>query len=284
MIKKILAFALAALFAASTVSCTKQENKQKPELPDAPMLASAAKYETSDPDAVIKSLVLTEGGTYVIISGQKPIDDKGTVLPSVIAGKYALTAAKDYALSGFGTVKIQDATRGGDFILIIIPTEYTTQEYTVTVNKTTVKETDVLYRLWTINKTRIKVDEPASIAADFEGCDINEINDFLRDNNIGHGFAIPDASKVSGVDISALGVFTILYQNGKAACAEWIHVSGDKYKIKWSGSELGLPFDIQGISASCLDGCCILTMEALLQTNKGELTATLTWVMTPANA
>lgn len=275
---------LAVLLAAAATSCTKNGNNNlKPELPEAPMLASAARYETSDPDAIVKSLVLTEGGTYTILTNQKPIDGQGTVLPSVIAGKYTAAGADEYALSGFGTAKIKKATKGDEFILIISPTEYTTQEYSVTVKKTAVEKTDVLYRLWRISKTRLRIDDPASIAADFNECNINEIDAFLRDNNIGHGFAIPEGSKVTGIDISALGVFTILYQNGKAAYAEWIHIGGENYRIKWNGSEHGLPFDIDDITVSYLDGCCLLSMSATLQSNKGTLNAGLTWMMVPAD-
>jgi len=279
---------LAVLTAALTLSaCNKQEhghehNTGKPDLPDAPMLSHAARYDAADTLGIVKTIILSEGGTYTIIATQTPIDDKGTTLPPLSAGKYTAKEQGSYTLHGFGTMTViqnTKATTDQEVTIILYPTQYTTKEYSMTVTKTTATTTDALYRLWHIEKTRIGISGSVNLAADFDGCDINEIDTFLSTNGIQHNLDIPKDCKVSGVDISALGSIAILYANGEASNASWEQTSTDSYRISWETNDNGLLYSIDNATVSYLDGSCILTMNANISTNKGTLSVTITWVM-----
>jgi len=276
---------LAVLLAASLVACNKHSlDNGKPQLSDPPLLAHAARYDADDETGIVKTVILSESGSYTVIATRTPLDEKGTLLPPVVSGKYSIGGNNSYSLHGFGYMRVVDgtkATASSGVSLIISPTEFTTREYIIDVQKTTVTVSDVLYRFWTVDRTRLRVDGETPIAADFRGCDLNEIATFLDNNGIHHNLSVPVGSEVNGLDISALGSIVVHFGNGEAATATWIQTAQDCFRIRWEGTEYGFLYSIDAATVSYLDASCILTMDATVQTDKGAMPVSVVWVMMP---
>ena len=271
--KKIL-FALVALLPL-LVSCGKQDRGdntfseprfvqvagQLIPLNNINALTSLTKAD-AEPE-ILQSIEFTESGLYVV--GLQ----KGSKI-EYTTGTYTVNGSV-YSLAGFGTVELSGTT--GSRMATIKYLNGT--EETIPVIFQTATDSNVAYRGWTIDKTRVTINgfhAPAS--ADFKGCNFDEMKKFLNEN--GHkGDYLPSGSLTSG---SITGANSIIFAySDKSADVAVYSFSGTNINFSWqSGSRL-LEVENGKASIDYLDGKCILKLDAAL---KGSTTSgTVTFVL-----
>ena len=271
--KKIL-FALVALLPL-LVSCGKQDRGdntfseprfvqvagQLIPLNNINALTSLTKAD-AEPE-ILQSIEFTESGLYVV--GLQ----KGSKI-EYTTGTYTVNGSV-YSLAGFGTVELSGTT--GSRMATIKYLNGT--EETIPVIFQTATDSNVAYRGWTIDKTRVTINgfhAPAS--ADFKGCNFDEMKKFLNEN--GHkGDYLPSGSLTS---VSITGANSIIFAySDKSADVAVYSFSGSNINFSWqSGSRL-LEVENGKGSIDYLDGKCILKLEAAL---KGSTTSgTVTFVL-----
>jgi len=271
--KKIL-FALVALLPL-LVSCGKQDRGdntfseprfvqvagQLIPLNNINALTSLTKAD-AEPE-ILQSIEFTESGLYVV--GLQ----KGSKI-EYTTGTYTVNGSV-YSLAGFGTVELSGTT--GSRMATIKYLNGT--EETIPVIFQTATDSNVAYRGWTIDKTRVTINgfhAPAS--ADFKGCNFDEMKKFLNEN--GHkGDYLPSGSLTS---VSITGANSIIFAySDKSADVAVYSFSGTNINFSWqSGSRL-LEIENGKGSIDYLDGKCILKLDAAL---KGSTTSgTVTFVL-----
>lgn len=271
--KKIL-FALVALLPL-LVSCGKQDRGdntfseprfvqvagQLIPLNNINALTSLTKAD-AEPE-ILQSIEFTESGLYVV--GLQ----KGSKI-EYTTGTYTVNGSV-YSLAGFGTVELSGTT--GSRMATIKYLNGT--EETIPVIFQTATDSNVAYRGWTIDKTRVTINgfhAPAS--ADFKGCNFDEMKKFLNEN--GHkGDYLPSGSLTS---VSITGANSIIFAySDKSADVAVYSFSGSNINFSWqSGSRL-LEIENGKGSIDYLDGKCILKLDAAL---KGSTTSgTVTFVL-----
>lgn len=271
--KKIL-FALVALLPL-LVSCGKQDRGdntfseprfvqvagQLIPLNNINALTSLTKAD-AEPE-ILQSIEFTESGLYVV--GLQ----KGSKI-EYTTGTYTVNGSV-YSLAGFGTVELSGTT--GSRMATIKYLNGT--EETIPVIFQTATDSNVAYRGWTIDKTRVTINgfhAPAS--ADFKGCNFDEMKKFLNEN--GHkGDYLPSGSLTS---VSITGANSIIFAySDKSADVAVYSFSGSNINFSWqSGSRL-LEVENGKGSIDYLDGKCILKLDAAL---KGSTTSgTVTFVL-----
>ena len=271
--KKIL-FALVALLPL-LVSCGKQDRGdntfseprfvqvagQLVPLNNINALTSLTKAD-AEPE-ILQSIEFTESGLYVV--GLQ----KGSKI-EYTTGTYTVNGSV-YSLAGFGTVELSGTT--GSRMATIKYLNGT--EETIPVVFLTATDSNVAYRGWTIDKTRVTINgfhAPAS--ADFKGCNFDEMKKFLNEN--GHkGDYLPSGSLTS---VSITGANSIIFAySDKSADVAVYSFSGSNINFSWqSGSRL-LEVENGKASIDYLDGKCILKLDAAL---KGSTTSgTVTFVL-----
>lgn len=271
--KKIL-FALVALLPL-LVSCGKQDRGdntfseprfvqvagQLIPLNNINALTSLTKAD-AEPE-ILQSIEFTESGLYVV--GLQ----KGSKI-EYTTGTYTVNGSV-YSLAGFGTVELSGTT--GSRMATIKYLNGT--EETIPVIFQTAHDSNVAYRGWTIDKTRVTINgfhAPAS--ADFKGCNFDEMKKFLNEN--GHkGDYLPSGSLTS---VSITGANSIIFAySDKSADVAVYSFSGSNINFSWqSGSRL-LEVENGKASIDYLDGKCILKLDAAL---KGSTTSgTVTFVL-----
>lgn len=271
--KKIL-FALVALLPL-LVSCGKQDRGdntfseprfvqvagQLIPLNNINALTSLTKAD-AEPE-ILQSIEFTESGLYVV--GLQ----KGSKI-EYTTGTYTVNGSV-YSLAGFGTVELSGTT--GSRMATIKYLNGT--EETIPVIFQTATDSNVAYRGWTIDKTRVTINgfhAPAS--ADFKGCNFDEMKKFLNEN--GHkGDYLPSGSLTS---VSITGANSIIFAySDKSADVAVYSFSGSNINFSWqSGSRL-LEVENGKASIDYLDGKCILKLDAAL---KGSTTSgTVTFVL-----
>ena len=272
--KKIL-FALVALLPL-LVSCSKQDDKgdntfkeprfvqvagQLVPLNNINALTSLTKADAEP--AILQSIEFTESGLYVV--GLQ----KGSKI-EYTTGTYTANG-NVYSLAGFGTVELSGTTGSRTATIKYLDGS----EETIPVVFLTATDTNVAYRGWTIDKTRVTINgfhAPAS--ADFKGCNFDDMKKFLNEN--GHkGDYLPSGSLTS-VSITGANSIIFAYSDNSADVAVY-SFSGTNINFSWqSGSRL-LEIENGKGSIDYLDGKCILKLEAAL---KGSTTSgTVTFVL-----
>lgn len=274
--KKIL-FALAALLPL-LVSCGK-EDKGNNNFVDPHFIQYAGKLimneyvpaassltKATGLSGILESIEFTESGLYVV--GQLMDGEL-----EFITGNYKVNG-DTYDLEGFGTVKLT-VTRASLTGVII---QYLSGLIeTLTAEFLHATGTNVAYRGWTIDRTRVTINgfhTPAS--ADFKGCNFEEMAKFLNDN--GHKGSLLPPGSLKSVSITGTNSIIFAYSDGTADVAEY-SFSGSTVNFSWqSGSRL-LEVENGKATIDYLDGKCILKIEAAL---KGSTTSgVVTFVMSP---
>lgn len=214
---------------------------------------------------ILKSIEFTESGLYVV-----SIEVDGQMV--LISGNYSVNG-NTYLLYNFGSVEftMRDSTAA---VIINYPAGFS-EAFTAQFLKAT--SSNVIYRGWTIDKTRVTINgfhTPAT--ADFVGCNFDEMAKFLNDN--GHkGFLLPSGS-LKSISITGAGSIIFGFSDNTADLGSCT-VSGNSVSFSWqSGSRL---MEVENGKATIdyMDGKCILKIEAAL---KGSTTSgVVTFVLSP---
>lgn len=222
--------------------------------------------KAEDLSGILLSIEFTESGIYVI---GRLVDGK----PEYIAGTYNTVDGSVFTLSDFGTVEL-----GGSSDHPTVTVKYQSglsKTFPAIVKKAS--GTNVAYRGWTIDRTRVTVNgfhAPAS--ADFKGCNFDEMAKFLNDN--GHKGGYLPSGSLKSVSITGANSFIFVYSDGSADVAEYTF-SGSSFSFSWKSGNRVLEVSDGKATIDYLDGKCILKIDAAL---KGSTTTgTVTFVMSP---
>lgn len=215
---------------------------------------------------ILESIEFTESGLYVVghwMDGELEF----------LTGNYKVNGDV-YDLENFGTVQLT-ATRAGLTGVIIRYLSGLVEALSAEFLHAT--GTNVAYRGWTIDKTRVTINgfhTPAS--ADFKGCNFEEMAKFLNEN--GHKGSLLPPGSLKSVSITGTNSIVFAYSDGTADVANYTF-SGSTINFSWqSGSRL-LEVENGKATIDYLDGKCILKIEAAL---KGSTTTgVVTFVMSP---
>jgi len=288
--KKIITLLLPLLL---LVSCEK--TSKKPHVfPAPPYVGQAVRYtnvyanadidtDYSQQSEIVQFVSFTEGGTYLLCRKvEEPLTGgPGKVSKKYVktytAGTYTIVADNTYRLEGYGTVKKASTKVQADEELTFTPTAG--QPFTIpcTVQNATVL--DDLYRQWDVKSTRVKLDGDMKVAADFAGCDINEICAFLKENGLYDGEDFPAGQKVSLVDISGLNEITILYENGNVDHAKITSHNLSVIGYQWSAPGMGFGFENGEATVAYDADTCIFNIMGNVTHNGKTTEVSLTWAL-----
>ena len=214
---------------------------------------------------ILKSIEFTESGLYVVgreVNGQLEF----------LTGSYSVSG-NTYNLNNFGTVEF--TMLGSTAAVIINYLNGMSEALTAQFLKAT--SANVIYRGWTIDKTRVTINgfhTPAT--ADFVGCNFDEMAKFLNDN--GHKGSLLPSGSLKSISITGAGSIVFGISDNTADLGSCT-VSGNSVSFSWqSGSRL---MEVENGKATIdyMDGKCILKIEAAL---KGSTTSgVVTFVLSP---
>ena len=269
MKKLLLTLALLPLlFACDPVS---EENT---DYPDPAYLEYAGRLTLNVPTTKavapgqLVSIELTESGLYVI---GRIADALGNL--DYTAGLYSVSG-HEYRLSGFGTLSFNNSTEG--FVeLTIKPDQGYQQVLWATLKKAAF--TNKAFRCWNIDKTRVTVKGWRTVSADFQGCDFQEIADFLRAN----GHKAPADVPVQGIkSLSLTGTETmiVVYDDDSADINEF-SLNGNVISYAWSDYMKGFTFETDRAVISYMDGKCILSIDGRIRNS--TTSGSVTFVLSP---
>ena len=216
--------------------------------------------------STLASIELTESGLYAI---GEIVD--GELRYSI--GDYTVDG-EVYTLNGYGTIQFDNSGDSQEVELIITPANGATQTFTARFVRAAGR--NQLYRGWTVDKTRVTVQGWTTAAADFVGCNFQEIADFIRDN----GHVIPDdiPTGLSLRTVSFTGTEKILFgfTDGRADVGEF-KFNGSSFTYRWDNDKMGFTFLADQAIVEYQDGKCILTIRADIEdsTTSGSVTFVL---------
>lgn len=255
-------------------ACGEKGNPKDYVFPKAPYAGEAVRYTNTNLDGVIRSVSFTEGGSYLLAlrpNPEKPAD--------YVAGTYSVDANKTYRLQGYGTVKAEATKAAAEEILQMTFTPTEGQSVTIPCTVTSAASEDQLYRQWKVASTRVRINTKTPVAADFAGCDVNEICTFLKENGLYDGEDFPAGQKVSLVDISGLNEITVLYENGNVDHAQITSHNLSVIGYRWSAPDMGFGFE-NGEASVAYDGdTCIFTIKGNVTHNGKTTEVSLTWAL-----
>ena len=268
--KKILFAATLAALLPLLVSCGNRNNTQE-GFNEPRFVQSAGQLIPASGD--LKSANLSESGVYVVGEasaspapaawhpGTKADADDPEI--KYTPGEYEVSG-NVYTLKGWGTLEFNNAA-SGDVELKYTPSGKSTVTVTARFSKSTVNSD--IFRSWRVDKTRVSIIEGATtFAAEFPGCDFNEVAKFFKDN--GHPIKddIPANHRISTFSITGAGALFIVYSDGQADVGSCT-VSGNSLNYSWLDAGMGYSFETGRATFDFLDGKCIFVIEAKLDGN-----------------
>ncbi|MBP5626002.1 MAG: hypothetical protein J6W98_03700 [Bacteroidales bacterium] len=231
---------------------------------DGPGVKSADAVTVSG--STLASIELTESGLYAI---GEIVD--GALRYSI--GDYTVDG-EVYTLNGYGTIQFDNSGDSQEVELIVTPAGSATRTFTARFVRAAGR--NQLYRGWTVEKTRVTILGWTTAAADFAGCNFQEIADFIR--NSGH--VIPDdiPTGLSLRTVSFTGTEKILFgfTDGRADVGEF-KFNGSSFTYRWDNDKMGFTFLADQAIVEYQDGRCLLTIRADIEdsTTSGSVTFVL---------
>jgi len=270
MKKMIFAAALAALLPLF-VSCGNKNNTE--EGFEEPRFVQSA-GQLIPASGTLQSVDLSESGIFVVGETNGGGGGGGQTLKArtkaggdsgikYTAGEYEVNG-NVYTLKGWGTLEFSN-TASGDVELKYTPSGGTT--VTVTARFTKSAAGSDIYRSWRVDKTRVTLVQGATTyAAEFSGCDFNEVADFFEDNGYALSDDIPSGRRISTLSVTGAGALFFVYNDGAVDVGSCT-ISGNVLNYIWADSSMGYSFETGRVSFSFQDGKCIFVIEAKLSDN-----------------
>ena len=213
--------------------------------------STKAMVAATSTESIIVSFELTESGYYYI--GWLTGDER-----SYSSGRYTVSG-NEYKLNGFG-VLLFDNSKTGTVQLRIKPDGGKEEVITALFQKPS--GTNMAYRSWKVEKTRVTANGWVSVSAEFNGCNFREIANFLKENSHKVPDDVPDRS-VSSLSLTGTEKMIISYSDGSADFSEF-SLSGNviTYKIN---QNLGFTFETDQAIIEYMDGKCLLTINGRIR-------------------
>ena len=199
---------------------------------------------------------LTESGLYV---AAMPGGTKGGPVGEILdyfTGSYTVSG-EEYNLGGFGTLKFANTSSGE----VDLTDTFGGKTETVKAKLTKATTTGVIYRSWTVDKTRVSITNGLTASSEFAGCNFREIADFFRSNGYKIEDDIPTGHRLSSVSVTASGSLLLVYADGDVDLGS-CQISGSSLNYQWNEEGMGYSFETGKASFGFEDGKCILSLEA----------------------
>ena len=224
------------------------------------------KASSTLPVGSVTSIELTESG---LVALGIVADETGNI--EYQTGKYSVTD-NVYTLYGLGTLAFNNSV-SGQVSLTYTPLFGEPQQIPAEFLKP--KSTNKAFRTWKVEKTRLTVRGWTVVSADFKGCDLAEIADFLRNNG---NKAPDDVPNISVTTISLTGTETMIlgYSDNSAELNEF-SLNGNVLTYTWKERPDGFTFISDQAVIEYRDGKCLLTIDGYIRnsTTSGSVTFVL---------
>lgn len=218
----------------------------------------------------IVSIELSESGVYAL--GQIA-DSTGRV--SYKTGLYYI-AKGIYELAGLGTLSF-DNSQAGNVMVTYAPMGGDTLQAQARFIKAT--SSNKAYRGWKIEKTRVTVKGWTTVSADFKGCNLAEIAEFLRNNGNKAPVDVPNHS-INSISFTGTETMILAYSDGSGDLSEF-SLNGNVVTYTWKERPEGFTFITDRAVIEYLDGKCLMTIDGSIE---GSTTSgSVTFVMSPLN-
>ena len=239
-------------------------------IPASSLTASAdqSAIRTDDvPENVLHSIELTESGLYAV----------GTLTRGELnyrMGEYSV-AGDVYTLKGYGSIQF-DNSNAGQVDLVITQDGKAATEMPATFSRAT--GTDQLYRGWTIDKTRVTVRGWTTASADFKGCNLYEIAQFIRNNGHDAPDDIAPGLELRSISFTGTEKMFFAYSDGTGDASEFKY-NGSSFTYRWDDDKMGFTFLPKQASVEYMDGKCILSISSDIQASTTSVS--VTFVLSP---
>ena len=224
------------------------------------------KASSTLPVGSVTSIELTESG---LVALGIVADEAGNIVYQT--GKYSVTDDV-YTLYGLGTLAFNNSV-SGQVSLTYTPLFGEPQQIPAEFLKP--KSTNKAFRTWKVEKTRLTVRGWTVVSADFKGCDLAEIAEFLRNNG---NKAPDDVPNVSVTTISLTGTETMIlgYSDNSAELNEF-SLNGNVLTYTWKERPDGFTFISDQAVIEYRDGKCLLSIDGYIRnsTTSGSVTFVL---------
>ena len=216
----------------------------------------------------IVSIELTESGLYAI---GIVADEKGTI--DYHTGKYT---AKDntYDLFNLGTLSFNNSS-SGHVTLLYTPLMGEVQQLPAEFLKP--KATNNAFRTWNVEKTRVTVKGWTVVSADFKGCNLAEIAEFLRNNGNKAPEDVPNLS-VTTISLTGTEMMILGYSDSTAELNEF-SLNGNVLTYTWAERPGGFTFESDKAVIEYMDGKCLLTIDGRIRNS--TTSGTVSFVLSP---
>ena len=214
------------------------------------------------------SVELTESGMYVLgwlIEGESGISYK--------TGTYT-ASGNEYKLVGYGTLSF-DNSKAGMVSLTLKPDGGAIEVVQAKFDKPV--GTNKAYRTWNVEKTRVTAKGWVTVSADFNGCNLKEIADFLRSNSHKAPYDVPDRS-VNTITLTGTERMILGYSDGSADLNEF-SLNGNvlTYTIN---SMKDFTFETDQAIIEYENGKCLLTINGRIRNS--TTSGSVAFVLSPA--
>ncbi len=228
------------------------------------------KASTSAPVGTITSIELTESGFYAMGT---VVDEAGTV--TYRTGRYGVEG-NVYTLYGVGTLHFNNSA-SGSVSLIFTPMYGEPQQLPADFLRP--KSTNKAFRTWNVEKTRITVKGFTVVSADFNGCNLAEIAEFLRNNG---NKAPEDVPNLSVCNISLTGTDTMIVgYNDNSALLNEFSLNGNVLTYTWEERPMGFTFITEEAVITYQDGKCLLSIDGWIENS--TTSGSVTFVLSPTD-
>lgn len=226
------------------------------------------KADSTLPVGSVTSIELTESG---LVALGIVADEAGNI--SYQTGKYSV-ADDVYTLYGLGTLAFNNSV-SGQVSLTYTPLFGEPQQIPAEFLKP--KSTNKAFRTWKVEKTRLTVRGWTVVSADFKGCDLAEIAEFLRNNG---NKAPDDVPNVSVTTISLTGTETMIlgYSDNSAELNEF-SLNGNVLTYTWKERPDGFTFISDQAVIEYRDGKCLLSIDGYIRNS--TTSGSVTFVLSP---
>lgn len=279
--KKILYFLTitAMATAMTTMSSCKKDDGPEPinenNFPVPAMAEHAVKVNITTSDAPYTFFEATEGGRFIV----------GKSDGTYITGSYTVTD-NVYTLQGFGKVKVVKTKAEVSVIYLTFLPNEAAEVHVEGIPATPVTDNDSknLCRLWNVTKTRIALTDAVNVAAEFQGCDLNAIEEFIT-QYVELKKHLPTGMNVTGVTFTSMSTYMIEYSAHPADIGSWNwnDSSHDTLKYKWKSEAMGYEWENGSAKIEYSENTLIFTGDVDLKDGNKNYHVNIYMAMVPKN-
>jgi hypothetical protein len=193
---------------------------------------------------------------------------------SYTTGRYT-ASGNTYKLAGYGTLSF-DNSKAGMVTLTVQPDGRPAETLQAQVVKPA--GTNAAFRTWNVEKTRITARGWVTVSADFTGCNLKEIADFLRANSHKAPDDVPNVS-VNTITLTGTERMILGYSDGSADLNEF-SLNGNVLTYTFSNGLMGFTFETDRAVIEYEDGKCLLSIDGRIRNS--TTSGSVSFVLSPA--